>query len=641
MAADINVSAINTNNTVVAPGNTFDAEFVIENDGDAATGPFRVEYRLSRNATFGDGDDVILGFRQFNSPITPGGQVNQDEEFDCPRNVTSGNYFLAALADSLGNITEANENNNLRFTSIAQVIVVNANGQVDIDLEAKGVGATTGSYNAGATFPGVATYTNNGAAASGAFTTIWFLSLNQVYGDSDDIQLAVANSAGGLGAGQSFNDSFTLTIPIGSPSGTYFFGVFVDARFDVNEPLEEENNIDFSATPGVTVVGVQTIPDLQATEITSTVGTYEPGDELSFTASIRNGGNAATGAFEVTYSLTIDSTPGNSDDVVLFFKVVMPSLAAGATTTDVRTIAIPDTAPAGNYFLAMVLDPDDDIDEGTAEDNNKDLSPTPLVTIELPPPPEPDATLLGGGGLNNEIGHNAKAQRNNGTGFGPVEADAGQKEITYKIRNTGLEPLVITLIEPRGQVPGDYEVVVFPELTIQPGESSDFRVRFTPTEFGTRRANIAIFSNDPDRPRFTMKVAGRGIPPESAADIDVRGNGNSISDNDRKARENTGTRFGTVTIGQTIERVFTIRNVGGSTLTLSTPFVRVGGQDPTQFTILIQPADTVLLPGETTTFTVSFAPTSAGAKKADIEILCDDPDESVFNFRIIGTAITA
>jgi hypothetical protein len=637
LAADLNLIEIETNNAVVAPGNEFEADFTVKNDGDASTNPFRVEYLLSRNTTWGDGDDVVLGFRHVSAPLTPGGQTTLAEEFTLPRNVFTGNYHLGALADSLGAIAEANENNNLRFTTIAQVIVVNASGQVDIDLEAEGVAAVGGTYNAGGAFQGVATYTNNGTFPTGSFTTIWFLSLNQVFGDADDIQLSVATSPGGLGAGQSFNDNFVLDIPISTPSGDYFFGVFVDARFAVNEPLEEDNNIDFGATPNVTVVGVPTIPDLQATDIATTGGEFEPGDSITFTATIRNGGNAATGPFEVTYALSTDNTLGNPDDVVLFFKVVMDSIAAGQTTTDTRTVAIPAGAAAGEYFIGMVLDPDDDLDEGTAESNNTDFTPTALVHVTEPPPPTPQITLLGGGSLGTEIDHNTKAKRANGTGYGPVVLEEGGKEITYRIRNTGLQPLSITLIEPRGQVPGDYEVIVDPELTIAPGESTDFEVRFSPSAFGTRRANIAIFTNDPSRPRFTMKIAGRGMPPDSAADIDVRGDGNSISDNDRKARANTDTRYGNVALGGLSERIYTIRNEGESTLTLSAPLVTIGGQDPTHFQVSIQPGVTVLAPGASTTVTVRFAPTTVGQKKAEVQIFSDDPDEGVFNFRIIGT----
>ncbi|MCB9841507.1 MAG: choice-of-anchor D domain-containing protein [Phycisphaeraceae bacterium] len=641
LAADLNLTEINTLNTVVIPGNEFSGEYVIMNDGDEASTTFRVEFRLSRNTTYGDADDILLGFRDISAPIAPGGQAAIDQDFDLPRNVFTGNYFMAALVDSLGQIAEPNENNNLRFTTIAQIIIVSASGQTDIDLEAVGVAATTGSYNAGQSFPGVATYRNTGTAPSGAFVTIWFLSTDQIYGNADDIELAVATSSAGLPGEASFDDSFSLQIPINTPSGSYFFGVFVDARFDINEPLAEEDNIDFSATPAVTVVGVPMIPDLQVSGVVTQTATYLPGDEITFTATIRNAGNADTGQFEVTYSLTTDTQMGNQDDVVLVFKAVLASIGPGATFTDTRTITIPTNAAAEDYFLGVQLDPDDEIDEGAGEQNNEGFTATRLVTIEEPPPPVPTIEVFGGGGLDRMLTHSTKARRADGTGFGPVEKDNGSKDITYKITNAGTEPLLITAIEPRGQVPADYEVIVLPNDEIPAGESTTFRVRFVPSEFGTRRANIAIFTNDPSRPRFTMRVAGRGVPPDSAADIDVRGNNNSISDGDRKARSNTHTKYGDQTIGETFERIYTIRNEGQSTLTLLSDPVSIGGQDPSQFNIIAQPATLILEPGQSTTFTVQFAPTETGKQKADVTILSDDLDEDVFSFRIVGTGSPA
>lgn len=638
LAADLSLESISTLNAVVSPGNSFQGTFVVKNVGDAATTPFRVEFRLSRNTTWGDADDVILGFRHVNAPIFGGGQTTLQETFDLPRNVATGNYHLAALADSLGQIAEPDENNNLRFTPVAQIIVANPAGQQSIDLQATGVAATGGTYNAGQAFPGAATYRNNGTAPSGPFVTIWFLSTNQIFGDADDIILATATSNAGLQGGQAFNDSFQLTIPINAPSGSYFFGVFVDARFDINEPLLEDNNIGFSATPAVNVVGAQTVPDLLVDGVTTQQAVYFPGEEITFSVTIRNAGNAVAGAFKVTYALTTDSTLGNSDDVVLLFKAALPSLGAGATTTDTRTLMIPLGATPGEYFLGVQLDPDNEVAESN-ETNNIGLTTTRLVGISAPPPQVADITVLGGGSLNQLILHNTKAQRAKGTGYGPVVAETGDKTITYRIRNTGLSDLIITLIEPRGQVPGDYEIIAFPSSTIAPGESSNFTVRFSPTLFGTRRANIAIFTNDPDRPRFTMKIAGRGVPPASAPDIDVRGNGNSISDNDRKARPNTGTRFGAVALGGTVLRTYTIRNAGQSTLTLLSPLAGIGGQNPTQFSIVVAPSLTTLEPGQSTTFTVAFTPTTAGQKKAEVEIYSDDPDEGVFNYRIIGTGL--
>lgn len=635
LAVDLNLSAITTLNAVVTPGNEFSGAFIIENDGDQATPAFRVEFRLSRDTTFGDADDILLGFRHVTAPIAPGGQTTLDEDFDLPRNVLTGNYFLAAFVDSLGQVAESDETNNLRFTSIAQVIAANSAGQVDIDLDVVGVGATAGTYDAGDSFPGVATYRNTGTAASGAYTTVWFLSTNQIFGDSDDIELAVANSPGGLPGQTQFADAFTLEIPIDTPSGSYFFGVFVDARFDINEPLEEDNNIDFTATPAVVVEGVPLVPDLQALQAITGQASYDAGEEISFSATIRNAGNAPSGAFEITYTLTIDTTIGDGDDVVLVFKDVVASLGAGENRTDTRVVNIPAGTVPGEYFLSVSLDPDNDLEESN-ENNNTDLTDTRLVTVQEPPPDEPDIVVLGGGGLDREIQHLAKAIRSNGTLFGQIDRDGETKTNTFKIRNEGIRDLVITNIVVSGREPGDYEVILEPSATIAPGESSNFQVRFDPTQYLVRRAKVVIFTNDPDRPRFDMKVRGRGMPPDSATDIDVQGRGKSIADNDNTPQKNTGTKFGRVALGGMSERVYTIRNVGEATLTLDGPIL-LSGAGADQFTITVQPALSVLEAGQSTTFTVVFNPTLTGAQRADILIPNNDPDEPVFNFRVIGS----
>ncbi|MCA9288805.1 MAG: hypothetical protein KDA05_09490, partial [Phycisphaerales bacterium] len=148
------------------------------------------------------------------------------------------------------------------------------------------------------------------------------------------------------------------------------------------------------------------------------------------------------------------------------------------------------------------------------------------------------------------------------------------------------------------------------------------------------RANIAIFTNDPDRNRFTMKVAGRGVPDPALPDIAVTAGSRDISDNDRKARASTGQRYGTVDIGQRVFITYTITNAGGSTLLLGDIVV-----DYPAWRIVQQPFDTTLNPGQSTTFLVEFTAMGPGKAKGMIYIDSTDPDESPFNFRVIGTGI--
>jgi uncharacterized delta-60 repeat protein len=99
--------------------------------------------------------------------------------------------------------------------------------------------------------------------------------------------------------------------------------------------------------------------------------------------------------------------------------------------------------------------------------------------------------------------------------------------------------------------------------------------------------------------------------------------------------------FGSVNVGSTADLVFTIRNTGGVNLTLSgTPKVVISGTHASLFTVTAQPVSPVA-PGDSTTFTVRFAPTSTGSKTAAFSIANDDADENPFDIQLTGTGLGA
>jgi formylglycine-generating enzyme required for sulfatase activity len=101
---------------------------------------------------------------------------------------------------------------------------------------------------------------------------------------------------------------------------------------------------------------------------------------------------------------------------------------------------------------------------------------------------------------------------------------------------------------------------------------------------------------------------------------------------------NGGSRdFGIVPVGDHTEQTFTIRNTGdddliGLGITKSGP----GAAD---FVIPIQPVAPVP-PGESTTFTIRFAPLGSGVKTAAIEIASNDADENPFDLNLAGRALS-
>jgi uncharacterized repeat protein (TIGR01451 family) len=131
--------------------------------------------------------------------------------------------------------------------------------------------------------------------------------------------------------------------------------------------------------------------------------------------------------------------------------------------------------------------------------------------------------------------------------------------------------------------------------------------------------------------------AGQNIyepPPE----MDVRGNGVSISDGDSTPSTTDGTDFGTVgaTSGAVVH-TFTIYNTGFGSLSLTgTPSMVIGGTHASDFAVTQWPS-TPVAGSTSTTFQVTFTPSAGGLRTATITINNNDGDENPYNFTIQGT----
>ena len=113
----------------------------------------------------------------------------------------------------------------------------------------------------------------------------------------------------------------------------------------------------------------------------------------------------------------------------------------------------------------------------------------------------------------------------------------------------------------------------------------------------------------------------------NAPEIGVMENATAISD---------GSTFplGDVLQGATTTRTFTVSNSGDAPLMLSgNPRVTISGVDAALFSITTQPAASVTA-GGSTTFTVQFTATTAGLRSAQLTLINDDADESIFRIQL-------
>ena len=99
-----------------------------------------------------------------------------------------------------------------------------------------------------------------------------------------------------------------------------------------------------------------------------------------------------------------------------------------------------------------------------------------------------------------------------------------------------------------------------------------------------------------------------------------------------------------VSLGETpvnvaITQVFTIKNIGHSDL-VGLSIIK-DGANAADFTITVNPATTVAGPAGSTSFTVSFKPSTVGTRTAALHIASNDSDESPYDISLTGSGIAA
>ena len=135
--------------------------------------------------------------------------------------------------------------------------------------------------------------------------------------------------------------------------------------------------------------------------------------------------------------------------------------------------------------------------------------------------------------------------------------------------------------------------------TLVSGASCTINVRFAPTSTGAKTASVTIVHNAAGSPQV-VTLTGTGVPAAPAVSLST-----------------TSVAFGNQTNGTTsAARVVTVTNTGTANLVVAG--VTRTGTNPNQFTSTTNCATVV--PGGSCTATVRFAPTSAGAKSATLNI---------------------
>jgi len=153
---------------------------------------------------------------------------------------------------------------------------------------------------------------------------------------------------------QAYTVSFSVqpTVPLNTPSGTYWMGVRLDAGSDVEDGNNDSSYWD--AHP-ITVNGVA---DVSADYLSAPSGTFETGESLALSYNIDNLGGDPSNSITVDIRASTNEIISTGDRQLGFY--VLPGLTGSGTTTRYPTVTIP-AMPTDTYYIGMIIDSSDDV----------------------------------------------------------------------------------------------------------------------------------------------------------------------------------------------------------------------------------------------------------------------------------------
>jgi len=160
------------------------------------------------------------------------------------------------------------------------------------------------------------------------------------------------------------------------PGTTYLIRVF---GYGIGSAFSGNFDICVTATG---YSGSNPMPDLVADNVTISTTTICPGGSFQLNLDIENAGDASAGSSTVKYYLSSNSTY-SVDDVILGNSSIA-SLGSGYGISKTKTLNIPPGTSIGNWYVLIVVDANNNVDEGVSgEGNNVDSKGISVITCSL------------------------------------------------------------------------------------------------------------------------------------------------------------------------------------------------------------------------------------------------------------------
>lgn len=193
---------------------------------------------------------------------------------------------------------------------------------------------------------------------------------------------------------------------------------------------------------------------------------------------------------------------------------------------------------------------------------------------------------------------------------------------TFTVQNTGNAALTLGTVS----VPTGFVLTQAPLTTVAAGGSTTFAVALNTAVAGTFGGAISFANNDADENPFNFNLSGTvtTTPPVTAPEIEILDGATVLIDGASTVN------FGSTTVGGTLTKTLTIRNLGTANLTLSQLVL------PTRYSIVAGPSQTTIAPGGSATLTLGLNTSTVGTFSGAMSLANNDANEGPFNFNVIG-----
>ncbi|MEG4229983.1 MULTISPECIES: choice-of-anchor D domain-containing protein, partial [unclassified Microcoleus] len=194
---------------------------------------------------------------------------------------------------------------------------------------------------------------------------------------------------------------------------------------------------------------------------------------------------------------------------------------------------------------------------------------------------------------------------------------------TFTVKNLGTAALNLS----NPTLPTGFSIVGNLPTTLAAGGTTNLQVQVDTTTAGNKTGTLQFVNNDSDENPFNFPITAT-VTATAAPEIQVLDGTTDIVDGTPSAID-----FGSGLIGATLNKTFTVKNLGTAALNLSNPTL------PTGFSI-VGNLPTTLAAGGTTNLQVQVDTTTAGNKTGTLQFVNNDSDENPFDFRI-SASVTA